>query len=278
MGELKLVVEELCGKPDNERLAIIKRHISELDLDFEEHKFLLGTHSNIFVDIPNRKNGEKRILIASHYDKVRGSPGANDNASAVATALGIAESMLEQQIKTPVRLAFFDLEEYNIFTSALYGSRKYVETFGVDNVKVVLNFELVGEGTIPIYWPVHDQSSQFISNLEKAAKNAGKKAHCVDNIIRNSGDHQSFSEAGIYDSVCLTLGCEEDRNLLQKAEQISQKKLQRNPDVLYNLNKQIFTQSRTFRNYHKRTDSSEIINEESLQLAKEIALQLIKQY
>jgi hypothetical protein len=278
MGELKRIVEELSGKPDRERLAIIKRNIRELGVLYEEQTFLAGTHANLLVDIPYKENGEKRVIIASHYDKVRGSPGANDNASAVAVALGVARYMLENGMESPVRIAFFDLEEYNVFTSALYGSRKYISRNGVDNASCVLNFELVGEGTMPVFWPVRKQSAQFLAKLKKSAAVSGTTAHFVDEIIMNSGDHQSFSDAGLYDSVCLTMGCEEDRTHIELAEQISWEQMIQDPHRKYQFNNQIFNQTKTFRNYHKGTDSPEAINEESLVIARDIAIQLIKQH
>jgi hypothetical protein len=278
MGDLKAIVEELAGRPDRERLAIIKRKIRDLGLFYEEQTFLAGLHSNLFVDIPYKENGEKRVIIASHYDKVSGSPGANDNASAVAAALGVARYMLENGMNSPVRIAFFDLEEYNVFTKALYGSRKYISRNGVDNASCVLNFELVGEGTVPIFWPVRNQSAHYIAKLEKAAQSAGTPAHFVDDIIMNTGDHQSFAEAGLSDSVCMTMGCEEDRILLDYAECVSQEQMLQNPENLYLLNQQIFNQTKTFRHYHKKSDSSDAINEESLVIARDIAIQLIKQH
>lgn len=62
-----------------------------------------------------------RLLIGAHYDSVPGSPGADDNASACAAALGAAQALRQAAPELPVAFAFFNCEE-----DGLLGSREFV--------------------------------------------------------------------------------------------------------------------------------------------------------
>jgi Zn-dependent M28 family amino/carboxypeptidase len=63
------------------------------------------------------------LLVGAHYDTVKGSPGADDNASAVAVILEIARLLRSRPTPRTLKLVFFDLEE-----QGLRGSLNYVAT------------------------------------------------------------------------------------------------------------------------------------------------------
>jgi hypothetical protein len=54
------------------------------------------------------------ILVGAHYDTVQGSPGADDNASAVASALEVARLFATRSTSKTLKVAFFDLEEQGL--------------------------------------------------------------------------------------------------------------------------------------------------------------------
>ncbi len=70
--------------------------------------------------IPDRA-GLPRVIIGAHYDSVAGSPGADDNASAVASLLELARwirpRLEEGTFKGALQLAAYDLEEYGLVGS-----------------------------------------------------------------------------------------------------------------------------------------------------------------
>lgn len=68
--------------------------------------------------VPN--SGE--IILGAHYDTVENSPGADDNATSVATVLEAARLLKSQPTTRDLTLVFFDLEE-----SGLLGSRAFVD-------------------------------------------------------------------------------------------------------------------------------------------------------
>ena len=58
---------------------------------------------NIVVDFS--PDSERKILLFSaHYDAVKGSPGANDNASGVAVLLGLCREL--RNVRVPIRIVF----------------------------------------------------------------------------------------------------------------------------------------------------------------------------
>ena len=50
---------------------------------------------NVIVDFET-KYEVKRTIISAHYDAIRGSPGANDNASSIAVLLGLCEKLADK--------------------------------------------------------------------------------------------------------------------------------------------------------------------------------------
>ena len=76
---------------------------------------------NIMAVHPDCPPGS-RILVGSHYDTVPGSPGADDNASAVAVSLACAKALTFCQVPPPVVFVSFNREEDD-----LMGSREFVQ-------------------------------------------------------------------------------------------------------------------------------------------------------
>ncbi len=87
---------------------------------------------NVFAGDPRGA----RILIGAHYDAVPGTPGADDNASAVAVLLAAARAIGP---RAEVCYVAFDGEE-----CGLAGSRSFVEDLGPNRLEAVHVLEMVG--------------------------------------------------------------------------------------------------------------------------------------
>jgi aminopeptidase YwaD len=87
------------------------------------HEFSHGgrAHENLVLDLPGQ-NDKDFVLVGAHYDAVPGSPGADDNGTAVAVLLELARTFSATPARRPIRLVAFDLEERN-----RSGSRAYAE-------------------------------------------------------------------------------------------------------------------------------------------------------
>jgi Zn-dependent M28 family amino/carboxypeptidase len=85
------------------------------------HEFLYAgrTYQNLILNLPGQQN-RGFILVGAHYDAVPGSPGADDNGSALAVLLELAWAFSEKPARRPVRLVAFDLEEADRRGSVAY--------------------------------------------------------------------------------------------------------------------------------------------------------------
>ena len=110
-----------------------------------------GPSRNIIVELPGR--GEGVVILGAHYDTVRNSVGANDNASGTGVLLALAERLARppwsnQAVSVfPFTLRFiaFGSEE-----TGLHGSWHYVDQLTdaeLADIRVMINLDSVGSGT-----------------------------------------------------------------------------------------------------------------------------------
>jgi Zn-dependent M28 family amino/carboxypeptidase len=77
----------------------------------------------VIATTPNdRDSSTAPLILAAHYDTVIGSPGADDNASALAVLLDVARQVVNVRLQRPVRLIAFCLEEENLLGSRAYAA------------------------------------------------------------------------------------------------------------------------------------------------------------
>jgi hypothetical protein len=76
-----------------------------LGYEVKTQSFLSEGHSceNLSIEIPGKEKTEETILLGAHYDSVVGSPGANDNGSAVASLLETSRLFRHTTPKKTVR-------------------------------------------------------------------------------------------------------------------------------------------------------------------------------
>ncbi len=88
----------------------------------ETYRNVIATIQPQHGDSPHAEGGQSPspLLIAAHYDTVPGSPGADDNASALAVMLEAARCLREVVPNRDVRFIAFCLEEENLLGSLAY--------------------------------------------------------------------------------------------------------------------------------------------------------------
>ncbi|HWA97047.1 MAG TPA: M28 family peptidase, partial [Pirellulales bacterium] len=93
-----------------------------------------GVLQNVYVGAPETAT----VLLGAHYDSVPGSPGADDNASAVAVLLAVARALAGHP---NVIFAAFNSEEFG-----LAGSREFAATLPAMGLKLEAAYilEMVG--------------------------------------------------------------------------------------------------------------------------------------
>ena len=82
------------------------------------------TFHNVVARIPGERPELPRVLVGAHVDTVRGSPGADDNASAVAVLLEVAGLLRGRRLRRTVEFVVFTLEERQGLTYRV-GSRRW---------------------------------------------------------------------------------------------------------------------------------------------------------
>src|SRR5262245_45234851 len=96
----------------------IVRSLSALGLAAGRESFEFRGHSydNVVALRPGTAPDRPRVLIGAHYDSVRGTPGADDNASGVAGMLEAARLLRDIPLGATVEFVGFNLEEMQTYT------------------------------------------------------------------------------------------------------------------------------------------------------------------
>jgi len=127
VAELSVRIGSRCvhetGRLDEAKAYIVRTleamgHRPELqDVPYEGR-----TYSNIVVTLPGRSLPGEVVVVGAHYDTVCGTPGADDNASAVAVLLELCRAFAGSDLERGVRFVFFTLEEPPVFGTPHMGS------------------------------------------------------------------------------------------------------------------------------------------------------------
>ena len=122
-----------------------KRGVKSTVINIDERR-------HIYVNFPKEQySGYFRIkTLIAHYDRVKESPGANDNSFAVFSMMNWAASLNEKNIQHNIRLIFTDGEEMDELEGQ--GAFALAGTFrrlGITNDDVYV-FDCMGRGTIPV--------------------------------------------------------------------------------------------------------------------------------
>jgi len=115
--------------------AYLQQQLAQAGLTVTAQSFpaLGGTYRNVIgTALPDHGPFQSAppLILAAHFDTVQGSPGADDNASALAVILHVARQVRTMKLLRPVRFIAFNLEEENLLGSQSYTSllRKNGET------------------------------------------------------------------------------------------------------------------------------------------------------
>jgi hypothetical protein len=102
--------------------------------------------SNLEVEIPGRSHPDQIVVIGAHYDSAPGTPGANDNGSAVAALVALAERFSGRATGRTLRFVAFANEEPPYFQSDAMGSWVYARRCRKrgENVTAMLSLETMG--------------------------------------------------------------------------------------------------------------------------------------
>ncbi|MDT8318604.1 MAG: M28 family peptidase [bacterium] len=133
--------ERLCEVSD-----YIEAEFSSLGfhIDYDEFNFSGKSYHNIIATTSGMNASPEWIAVCAHYDAVAGSPGADDNASGVASMIEAARLLGPRD---GLKFIAFTLEEPQMTgASFLYGSKHFVKRVkkAAYRYKAVFNLESVG--------------------------------------------------------------------------------------------------------------------------------------
>lgn len=115
----------------------ILRSLTEAGWTPQAQPFAPGV--NIVAERSGTNPAAGKILLGAHYDSVETSPGADDNATAVATVLEAARLFSRIDTTRSLQLVFFDEEE-----TGLLGSSAFVDRLQSDNLQGAVILEMLG--------------------------------------------------------------------------------------------------------------------------------------
>lgn len=126
-------LERIIGErhPDSSTGALrdtadyLRIQFTSLGFTTDSHEFeaLGGIYENVIATTPQHTDSSAApLIIAAHYDTVSGSPGADDNASALAVLLDVARRVANVSFQRPIRFIAFCLEEENLLGSRAYAA------------------------------------------------------------------------------------------------------------------------------------------------------------
>jgi len=253
-------IKLLEGKEDLERKKIIIDILNKKGYKYELEKYTYAeqTKENIIIPLGD---GEKEILIVTHYDVVEGSPGANDNASTIAVIFDVLKKLKNYKPKNKIKFIIFGDEENDCV-----GSKSYVEDHGIRNIIAVYNMELVGMGDMIGIWPVtkHVEKSKALLNLRETITKLGYYYEETGLLPLFFGDYKPFREAGLKDSFCMTVVPKKDKDTIRQFVETPRAIIM--PKLMFKLIKI----PRLFELYHRSEDKSKYLSEKPLKMTSDI--------
>ena len=124
MAHLRAVVGDRHPFSSPDKLQQTEHYLTEefrrigLDVVRDPFEAFGGAYRNVIGTVrPSTARDEPALpplIVAAHYDTVAGSPGADDNASALAVLLVVAQQVAVKCLERPVQFVAFCLEEENL--------------------------------------------------------------------------------------------------------------------------------------------------------------------
>jgi Zn-dependent M28 family amino/carboxypeptidase len=105
-----------------------------------------NTYHNIIAELRGGVSPETLLIVGAHYDAVRTTPGADDNASGVAGLLGLARELSNARMERTIRFVAFALEEWPVYRSSNMASYHYAKSLYEKNARVegMICLEMIG--------------------------------------------------------------------------------------------------------------------------------------
>ena len=184
------LVRVLETPSNRERRTILKAVLDDRAIAYRAEAYSLdgGHGENLVFEVGG---GPRTVIFTAHHDVRPGSPGANDDASCIASILAAHERLRRDPPRgLRVRFIIFDGEE-----RTREGSRAYVRSRDMSDVIGVYSYELCGMGRRINVWDVvrPELRETEIFRALAAALEEARLPHVVRGRVGlASSDHESF--------------------------------------------------------------------------------------
>jgi aminopeptidase YwaD len=117
----------------------LHQRFATLELTVTRHRFpaLGDMYENVIATLSGPAGAASPLILAAHYDTVAGSPGADDNASALAVLIDVASQVGRLALQRPVQFIAFCLEEQNLLGSRAYAAHLAASGQSIDGAIVL---------------------------------------------------------------------------------------------------------------------------------------------
>lgn len=132
----------------------IERQFAEIGERVEREPYKIGNDevANLIVERKGTHKPDEIVILGAHYDTIPSTPGADDNASAVAMLLEVARLTKSYSFPRTLRFVSFPCEEPPHFYTDTMGSQQYARSCRSKNENIVgmICLEMVGYySTVP---------------------------------------------------------------------------------------------------------------------------------
>ena len=175
--------------PEADRYGILLERIEKLNLKSlvvnvagNNHIFIFPAGQKLIQNTGFIYGGQDPVMLVAHYDRVKGSPGANDNSAAVFLLLK-ASSILDQRGADNWIIIFTDKEEIKdgegIASQGSFSLAEKLKSWGLENARIYI-FDACGAGDTFII-------SSTTDHIMKNSDSPGIKK--TKQLIRDLRDH-----------------------------------------------------------------------------------------
>jgi Zn-dependent M28 family amino/carboxypeptidase len=126
----------------------VETELANAGYDVERQTYMIGSQEvgNIVAEQPGGQRKDEIVIVGAHYDTVSTTPGADDNASAVAVLIETARLVRELNLARTIRFVGFACEEPPYFLTGHMGSQVYARHCRTRDERIcgMLCLEMVG--------------------------------------------------------------------------------------------------------------------------------------
>lgn len=132
----------------NAAATYVEREFAALGYEVRRETYSVpdGEVANLVVERTGTRRSADVVIVGAHYDTLPQTPGADDNASAVAMLMEVARLLKDREPGRTLRYVAFTCEEPPYFNLGLMGSQHHARGCRSrgENVVAMLSLEMVG--------------------------------------------------------------------------------------------------------------------------------------